>query len=59
MEKHIAPELWHVIALSYKETKRDYISIRTMHSKLKSCSPVCIQIGLSYSGKSDYVEMEN
>ena len=57
MEKHIAPELRHMIALSYKETKRDYI--RTMHSKLKSCSPVCIQIGLSYYGKLDYVGKKN
>ncbi len=57
IEKHIAPELRHMIALSHWETKRDYI--RTMHSKLESSSPVCIQIGLNYSGKLDHVGKES
>ena len=43
--------------LSHSETEKgDFI--RTMHSKLESSSPVCIQIGLFTLVELDYVETE-
>jgi hypothetical protein len=34
--------MWHIVALSHLETKKDYI--RTTHSKLMSSSSICVQI---------------